>query len=119
MCMWWSSDLIAVGVISCASTFALACVCNLRTFNAIIVFRLFLKGKIENILMPFIDSSNDKLQRMAAECYSLLPQCGGGGNRGLKHAEFWSKSFERILSGLHDTLDLLYDSFETGLCAEL
>jgi hypothetical protein len=33
---------------------------------------------------------------------------------GVKHTEFWSSAASRLLSGLHEVLDQIYATLETG-----
>jgi len=49
----------------------------------------------------------------------MLPSCGGGGNLGVKHTEFWTTAVTKLMSGLHDILDELYGPVETGSCFPL
>jgi len=53
---------------------------------------------------------------MVGACFAALPSCGGGGNLGVKHSEFWTTAVTKLMSGLHDILDVLYSPVETGLC---
>ena len=48
-------------------------------------------------------------------CFAALPSCGGGGNLGIKHTEFWTTAVTKLMSGLHGILDDLYGPVETGI----
>ncbi len=55
------------------------------------------------------------LFQSVCQCYSLLPQCGGGGSQGSRHREGWALYCDKLLGSLHHTLDSLYASVETGV----
>ena len=74
-----------------------------------------MQKKIEGVIVQTLDTCKDpSTVETAAKMYPLLPQCGGGGNKGVKYTEAWTSHTSRLLASLHQTLDMLYANVETG-----
>ncbi|XP_010569709.1 PREDICTED: proline-, glutamic acid- and leucine-rich protein 1 [Haliaeetus leucocephalus] len=52
-------------------------------------------------------------QKLACECYALLPALGRGFSQGLRHTECWNQEVQGLLATLHGLLGALFEGSET------
>uniref|UniRef100_T1J4S9 Pre-rRNA-processing protein RIX1 N-terminal domain-containing protein n=1 Tax=Strigamia maritima TaxID=126957 RepID=T1J4S9_STRMM len=65
--------------------------------------------KIENLVMEiFLESTNQQLQREAAQCFLILP------NLNLESDVGWNECFKKILATIHNILTELFETVERG-----
>ncbi|XP_041351813.1 proline-, glutamic acid- and leucine-rich protein 1-like isoform X2 [Gigantopelta aegis] len=70
------------------------------------------KNKLESLIWQ--ELSENSTTQSVISCFALLPRCGGGGSQGVKFTESWTEQCSKVLSGLNQALDLLYEGLETG-----
>ena len=76
-----------------------------------------LQSKLEALITSQLISSTDRpeeLVQLLARAYSLLPRCGGAGDKGIKHTEAWTVYFSKLIVTAHKILDQLYQDLEEG-----
>ncbi|XP_070810737.1 proline-, glutamic acid- and leucine-rich protein 1 [Pituophis catenifer annectens] len=72
-----------------------------------------LRGKLATYFLSCMDAETPHLQRLACECYALLPSLGAGFAQGLKYRESWEQQAHSLVATLHRLLGTLYEGAET------
>lgn len=53
-------------------------------------------------------------EKVMAECFALLPQCGSSGKQRVNYTTAWTETCDQCLGSMHDALDTLYVDFIYG-----
>ncbi|XP_069776013.1 proline-, glutamic acid- and leucine-rich protein 1 [Narcine bancroftii] len=78
-----------------------------------------LRGKLAAYFLSKLDSASPQIQKLACQCYVLLPGLGTGFAQGMKYKESWSQQLHCILATLHNLAGEMYAEAEADpVCYE-